>query len=438
MTFRKVNMMQVIQKRISDFLPPAFYSLWRAAMDPSKLNIVEKGGRGSGKSSDIAHVIVQLLMREPVNAVAIRAVENTVRLSVFEQLKWAIEEQGVSHLWKQTKNPMQLTYLPRGNYITFRGAQDPERIKSLKDSRFPFAIAWIEELAEFKKESDVTTITNSLLRGELPEGCHYKFFYSYNPPKRKQSWVNKKYNSSMLPDNTVVHHTTYLDNPFVAKEFKIEAEAAKKTNERRYRWEYMGETVGSGVEPFDNLKIIKNYITDDLLDTMDTFVNGLDFGFANDQLAFVRWAYDERHRTIYAVDELYKLQLSNRKCAQWLKCHGYQYQLIYCDSDEPKSIAELREYGISKARPAKKGPDSVEFGERWLEDLDAIIIDPVRTPSIAWEFENIDFATDRNGEPQARLEDKNNHTIDATRYAFYDIMRRAKVRVKAKPSYFRG
>ena len=71
---------------------------------------------------------------------------------------------------------MKITYKPRGNYIVFRGAQNPERIKSLKDSRFPFAIAWIEELAEFKTEDDVKTITNSLLRGELADGLFINSF----------------------------------------------------------------------------------------------------------------------------------------------------------------------------------------------------------------------------------------------------------------------
>ena len=111
---------------------------------------LKKGGRGSGKSSDIGHVIVQMIMRYPVNAVCIRKTDNTLEQSVYEQLKWAISEQGVSHLFKFNKSPLKITYIPRGNYIIFRGAQDPERIKSLKDSRFPFAIGWIEELAELK------------------------------------------------------------------------------------------------------------------------------------------------------------------------------------------------------------------------------------------------------------------------------------------------
>ena len=70
--------------KISDLIPKAFHPVWKASFDPTKLNVVCKGGRGSGKSSDIAHIIVQLLMRYPVNAVGIRKIDNTIELSIFE------------------------------------------------------------------------------------------------------------------------------------------------------------------------------------------------------------------------------------------------------------------------------------------------------------------------------------------------------------------
>ncbi len=418
--------------KLSEYLPKAFHSTWRAAIDPEILHIVEKGGRGSGKSSDIAHVIIQLIMRYPVNAVAIRFVDNTIELSVFEQLKWAIEEQGVSSYFKVNKSPMRITYLPRGNYITFRGAQNPERIKSLKDSKFPFTIAWIEELAEFKTEEDVTTITNSLLRGELDDGLFYKFFYSYNPPKRKQSWVNKKYETSFQPKNTYVHHTTYKDNPFIAKAFIEEAEATKGRNLRRYDWEYLGKAIGSGVVPFDNLQVEPGSITDEMVANFDNIRQGLDYGYATDPLAFVRWHYDKKRKSIYAIDELYEVKCSNRRAAQWIKSNKYDYQDIISEV-EPKSNAEMRnEHDISRIRQVTKGPDSVEYGEKWLDDLDAIYIDPLRTPNIAKEFENIDYQTDRDGNPKPRLEDKDNHTIDATRYAFNEDMRKKPESVNVK------
>lgn len=422
--------------KLSDLIPRAFHPVWRAAFANDILNIVCKGGRGSGKSSDIAHILTQLLMRYPLNAVGIRKVDNTIELSIFEQMKWAIAEQGVSHLFKVNKSPMRITYIPRGNYMVFRGAQEPERIKSLKSANFPFGFAWIEELAEFKTEDEVTTITNSLLRGELGDGLFYKFFYSYNPPKRKQSWVNKKYETSFQPDNTFVHHSTYQDNPFISKQFIAEALATRERNEIRYEWEYGGKAIGSGVVPFDNLQVEPGIITDDMVKTFDNIRQGLDYGYGPDPFAFVRWHYDKKRNGIYAIDELYGQKISNREAAKWIKGKGYESQDITADSAEPKSIDEMKfEHGIRRLRGAKKGPDSVQYGEEWLDDLNFIIIDPRRTPNIAREFENIDYQTDKDGNLKPRLEDKDNHTIDSTRYAFEADMKQRKASISSASAW---
>lgn len=403
------------QIRLSELLPKAFHNSWKAAIDPSILNIIEKGGRGSGKSSDIAIIMTQLLMRYPVNAIGIRKIDNTIELSIFEQMKWAIELSNVSHLFKVNKSPMRITYIPRGNYMVFRGAQEPERIKSLKSANFPFAFGWVEEAAEFKTEDEITTITNSLLRGELGNGLFYKFFFSYNPPKRKQSWVNKKYESVLQPTNTFVHASTYLDNPHISKQFIEEAEAMKARNPLRYRWEYLGEPIGSGVVPFTNLMF--RTITDDEYRVFDNIKYGLDWGYATDPASVVAWHFDKRKRVLYAVGEIYGVKISNRQLADMIRAKGWGGETIIADSSEPKSIAELRELGIRRIVGAKKGPGSVEHGEKWLDELTAIVIDPRRTPNIAREFESIDYKTDRDGNVLPRLEDKDNHTIDSTRYA---------------------
>ncbi|MDU1018440.1 MAG: terminase large subunit, partial [Clostridium perfringens] len=120
----------------------------------------------------------------------------------------------------------------------------------------------------------------------------------------------------------------------------------------------------------------------------------------------------------------------NRQYANEMWKRKYQSDDIYADHAEPKSIAELkREHGMKKVRPVKKGPDSREYGEQWLSDLEAIIIDPKRTPNIAREFENIDYQTDKDGDIIPKLEDKNDHTIDATRYALERDMRQNKLSI---------
>lgn len=412
-------------KKMSDLLPVSFHDVWRKAKDPNNLNVVCKGGRGSGKSSDIAIMLVTLIIKYPVNSVVIRKVDNTLVTSVFEQIRWAVEQLNVSHLFRVKMSPLEIQYVPRGNKIIFRGAQDPQRLKSLKDSRFPYAIGWVEELAEFKTEDEVTTITNSLLRGELDDGLFYKFFFSYNPPKRKTSWVNKKYETQFQPKHTFVHHSTYLDNPYISKAFIEEAEAMKDKNEMRYRWEYLGEAIGSGVVPFSNLQF--KTITDDEFNSFDNFRQGVDYGYSTDPAAFVRWHYDKKRNTIYAMNEVYGVKLSNRKLAEGMRAIKAEDYRVKAEIS-PKDNDELKfEHGIRLLSQVKKGPGSVEYGEKWLDDLDAIVIDPVRTPNIAKEFENIDYQTDKDGNTIPRLVDKDNHTIDATRYAFEDDMQRTKI-----------
>lgn len=403
-----------MHKKISEIINKNFYEFWKTINSNKYLFHVLKGGRASAKSTHIAIWLVLALMKYPVTCLCIRKVGNTLAESVFEQLKEAIDILGVGHVWKVQKSPLQLVYIPRGNKFIFRGADDPAKIKSIKMSKFPIAFVWFEELAEFKTEDEVSTIVNSVLRAELPPGLSYKVIYSYNPPKRKQSWVNKKFETQFIPNNTYVHHSTYLDNPHISKAFIEEAEEVKKKNEFKYRWEYLGEPIGSGVVPFNNL--VFREITDSEINSFDNIKQGNDFGYATDPMAFVRLHYDKKKRIIYFIDEIYGIKMSIRELATNIIKRKYNDTYVICDSAEPRSIEELRVLGI-KAVPAKKGPGSIEFGENWLDDLEAIVIDSKRTPNVAKEFENIDYQTDKDGDIIPKLEDKDNHSIDATRYA---------------------
>ncbi|WP_423189435.1 PBSX family phage terminase large subunit [Alkalibacterium sp. f15] len=416
---------------LSDIITEQFKPFWVASKKKNHLRYVLKGGRGSGKSFHIPMRILLDVMEYPVSAIGIRKVQNTILKSSYANFKGAANVLGVRHLFRFVDSKLEITYRSRGNKIYFAGADDPDKIKSIKDADFPLAIMWIEELTEFKTEEEVTSIESSVLREEL-EGkfisdsqrkvkypFDYSFYYSYNPPKRRQSWVNKKYESSFIDKNTFIHHSNYLGNPHLSKKFIEEAENVRSRKPLKYDWEYLGKAIGSGIVPFDNLQIENGLITDEMANNFDNIRNAVDFGYATDPLAFVRWHYDKKKNGIYAVDEYYGQKISNRQFAAWLKSKKYDSDEIFADSAEPKSIAELKkDHDIKRMKGAKKGPDSVEYGEEWLDDLDFICIDPIRTPNIAKEFENIDYQTDRDGNPKPRLEDKDNHSIDATRYAF--------------------
>ena len=408
--------------RISDLLTPKFHSLYSAWKTNKYTRLVCKGGRGSAKSTNIALILVIDLMQYPVNTICFRKVGETLRKSVYEQIKWAIKFLGVEEYFEYKLSPLEIIYKERGNKFIFMGVDDPQKSKSIKEAQFPVARYWFEELAEFKNEDEVETVLNSIFRGKLEKGLIYKGFFSYNPPKMKHNWVNKKYNYSFIENNVFVHHSVYLDNPHISEEFIKEAEAVKAKDETKYKLVYMGEPIGNGLVPFPNLEIREIEASE--IAGLEKFRNGVDWGYGVDPLAFVRWGYDKKKGIIYALDEYYGVGLKNRNLANYILSKGYD-ELVMCDSAEPKSIDELKEYDIS-AWGAKKGAGSVEYGEKWLSDLEAIVIDPKRTPNISREFEMIDYDTDREGNPLPRLCDSNNHTIDATRYAFSNDMKKGK------------
>lgn len=424
--------------KISDVITPHFRRFWTASKRKKHLRYVLKGGRGSGKSFHVALRVVHDVIEYPVSALVMRKVQNTIQKSVFQQIKLATKILGVEHLFRFVPSNLEITYRPRGNKIYFAGADDPNKIKSIKDAEFPLAILWIEELAEFREEDEVTTIENSVLREELSGSIHsesarkgkmypfdYAFYYSYNPPKRKQSWVNKAYESNFVSENTFIDHSTYLDNPYLSARFIEKAQETKRERPMKHDWEYLGKPIGSGIVPFDNL--IFRAIADDEVSTFDNIRQGIDWGYGADPVAFVRWHYDKTRRRIYALDEIYGVKFSNRYVADEIISRGYQYAGIIADSAEPKSVAELHDdYGINIVG-AKKGSGSVEYGEKWLDDLEEIIIDPKRTPNTAKEFEDIDYQTDRDGNIKNRLSDTANHAIDATRYACEDDMSSAEL-----------
>lgn len=408
--------------KISDKILPVFNEVWKACNSNEILNIVCKGGRNSSKSTTISIRLIYNRMKYKSHALVIRKIDKSLRKSCREQLIWAIEHLGVQQYWRYGTSPscdMTLEYTPTGTKIFFEGANNPVKLKSWKTSDYPTAELWYEEAEEFKTEEEISTINNSFLRTELPEGLFHKFYYTYNPPKRKQSWLNKKYESQFQPSYTYIHHSDYRDNPFVSELFKLEASHIQETNPRRYDWEYLGKPIGGGVVPFEN--IVFREITDDEYSTFDNIRQGVDWGYATDPLAFVRWHYDKTRRRIFCVDEIYGVKMSNREFSDIVNSRLYNKTLILADSAEPKSIDECKGYGLY-INGAKKGQGSVEFGEKWLDDLEEIVIDYRRTPNVAREFENIDYQVDRDGNVKRKLEDKDNHCIDSTRYAFSQDM----------------
>lgn len=418
------KMITMEKVKLSELIAPSFYEIHNDIKNNRYTHYWLKGGRGSTKSSFVSIEIILGIMKDPnANAVALRKVKETIKDSVFEQLIWAIEKLKVNEYWDIKHNPMELTYLPTGQKILFRGADKPRKIKSIKVSRGYVKFIWYEEVDEFNGIEEIRIINQSLMRG----GKEFVVFYTYNPPNRNNAWVNEEI--LIERHDRKVHHSTYLTVPkaWLGEQFFIEAEHLKKVNEKAYRHEYLGEVTGTGGEVFTNVTIRK--ITDEEIRRFDRIKRGIDFGYAVDPFVYIVVHYDRTRRKLYIFNEIYKVGLSNRKAAELIKEENKNNGIITADSAEPKSIAELKEYGL-KIKGAKKGPDSVDYGIKFLQDLEEIVIDSERCPNAAREFLNYELEKDKDGNFKAEFPDKNNHTIDAVRYALEDDMRaRAGIKV---------
>lgn len=370
------------------------------------------------------------MMQDPeANAMVLRKVGLTLKESVYEQLLWAIEVLGVSQYWDAKISPLELTYIPTGQKILFRGADKPKKIKSTKLRKGYFRYIWYEEVDEFSGMEEIRMINQSLMRG----GELFNVFHTYNPPESIRSWVNQEVLTER-PDRKV-HHSTYLTVPreWLGEQFLIEAETLKRTKLMSYEHEYLGKVTGTGGEVFRNVTARK--ITDEEVNTFDRIKRGVDWGYAVDPFVFIKCHYDRTRRRVYIFEEIYKVGLSNRNAAQAiLKLDGVG-NLITADSAEPKSIAEVNTYGL-RVRGARKGPDSVEYGVKFLQDLEEIIIDGERCPNALKEFTSYELDKDKEGNFKAAFPDRDNHTIDAMRYALEDDMKYARSRVTKKPTGF--
>lgn len=398
---------------------PAFFPVLLDILDRGHLEYVEEGGRGSTKSSFISLNIPTLIKNNPqMHAVCCRKVGNTLRDSVYAQICWAIEALGLSSEFECKVSPLEITYKPTGQKIYFRGADDPIKLKSIKPTFGYIGILWLEELDQFAGDEECRNIQQSVIRG----GDEAYIFKSFNPPKAKNNWANKYVQQPK--ENRLVTHSDYLSVPakWLGRAFLEEAEYLHGINPSAYEHEYLGIPNGNGGMVFEN--VIGEEITDDQIKVFDRVLNGLDWGYYPDPFAFNRCHFDAARRVLYIFDELSVFKKGNRETADMILERGLTHEdRITADSAEPKSVYDYQKFGL-KCYGAAKGPGSVEYSMKWLQSLVKIVIDPRRCPDTFKEFTDYEYERTKDGEIMSGYPDKNNHHIDAVRYATENIWRR--------------
>jgi len=372
------------------------------------------GGSSAGKTIFVADRCVIDILGGNRNYLIIRNTAKTIRSSVFNEIKKAITKLKVESLFKINKTEMTITCV-NGYQILFSGLDDAEKLKGVTPEKGVITDIWVEESTEIKRD-DYKKL-NKRLRGLVggKDQVAKRITLSFNPIMRSH-WIFKEFFTNWVEGETEYHDdsisilkTTHKDNRFLSQADHDELENEKdKYYHEVYtlgNWGVLGGLIYTNWKIAD-LSKIKN--------TFGTYYNGLDFGYSNDQTAAGRQAI--KGKNLYILDEMiYELGLMNNLIAAKL-LPAIHKEYIRCDN-EPKSIAELRGYGIN-ALAAKKGPGSVNFGIQYLKQFN-IIIDKSCQNAIN-EIQQYQWKKNKDGETINEPVKKNDHFMDQIRYALND------------------
>lgn len=376
---------------------------------------VVKGSRGSKKSATTAQdIILKMTMYPLANTLVIRKTFNSHKDSTWTQLKWAAKNLGVADDWNFSKSPLEATRKSTGQKILFRGLDDPMSITSITVEHGYLCWAWFEEAFQVMNEDDFNKVDMSI-RGQLPDGYYKQITITFNPWSEKH-WLKKRFFDAKDP-NILALTTTYECNEWLGPDDKALFEQMKINNPRRYNIEGLGNWgIAEGL-------VYENFIEQEF-DYMDISkragvktVFGLDFGYTNDETAFVAAIVDQENKELYIFDEHYQKAMTNEDIANMIKYKGYSKETITADSAEPKSIDDIKSKGIYRIKAAKKGKDSILNGIQNIQDY-KIIIHP-KCENFLIEINNYVWSN-KNGIVINKPIDDFNHLMDALRYAMED------------------
>lgn len=369
-----------------------------------------KGSRASKKSKTTAlRIIYNMMKYDQSNTLVVRKTYRTLKDSCFTDLKWATKRLEVENLWEFKYSPLEATYLRTGQKILFRGLDDPLKVTSITVEYGYLCWAWLEESYEITSEKDFDTLDESI-RGELPPHLWKQWMITFNP-WNEHHWLKKRFFDAENDPDILAITTNYKCNEWLDDADLRLFENMKKNNPRRYHVAGLGNWGIVDGLVYENWK--EEEFTLDQVIYCDS-VDGIDFGYTNDPAAVFIGFIDTEHKKLYVWDEVYKKGLSNKRLYEEIESSHYQKKSYTADCAEPKSIDELRGYGL-RVEKSQKGKDSIMHGIQYIQDFE-IIIHP-RCVNFITEIGNYTWDEDRLGNKINRPIDDFNHLMDAMRYA---------------------
>ena len=429
--------------------PPTFRWVDNQILNSRADEVIKEGGRGTGKSQGTANIITLGCTINNESAIALVKYANKIPERLVSVFVKSLKLLNLEHKWKLRKSPYELVMLDDlGNEtdtsIKFVGCDNADSIKSYKSRKGEgFRYIWFEEVTNFSGRAEINSLVESF--GRQSDSV---VVFTYNPPMSTSSWVNKEFsnpdhciynkNNIKIVEETleldgkeqvsrkIIHHSTYQDlintgfGHYYTRLQLNNIARAQKYNPRFYRWCYLGEPIGTEANVFSN---IVDWDGDTSGLNMRETYRGFDWGYGgSDTSAFIHVYYDRLNNDLYLLDEFGKPKMDIPDIVSEIVKHNKNNFPIYGDSGVPLLNTQLQNKNIN-ILPVKKGPDSVRAGITFLQSLNHIYICSKLTPQAYGELVSYEYIVDKEGKVTSELPDKNNHFIDAIRYALSVIIR---------------
>lgn len=408
-----------LNQQVNEAYEPLFIN------SPEVRYLILMGGRGAGRSTSASqYATARLFDSEYFRCAIMRFILSDVRNSIFQDIKDRLEENEVDNLVKIRDHNLNFEY--GANKITglgFRRASSDQKSKLKSLANYNTVI--IDEADEIA-EADFMQLDDSL----RTKKSRILIVLLLNPPSKNHWIIRRWFNLLPVPDvpgfyspqlkesckrDTIFIHTSYLDNiENITPSSRINYERYKETNPDHY-YNMIKGYVSEGARG----RIFKNWIpiSEEEYKKLEHIpYYGLDFGFTNDPTALLE--IKEHNNRVYLKELLYQTGLTNPDICTKFDLLGLSKKdsIIFADSAEPKSIAEIKKDGWN-VRPAIKGSDSVRAGIDMLLSKEVYYVET--SENLRKEQEEYRWALDRDKNPTNTPIDAFNHLMDAGRYGIY-------------------
>lgn len=383
---------------------------FRFLLNETSRNVVLRGGSGGSKSYSVMQNLIYNILKDlndsdnVHNFLCLRKTLPAARKSLYPLLRHLVYKYKLpdNKLVKINKSDYTIEFI-NGSKIMIGGLDNPEKIKSL----FGVDKIFMEEATEFTLE-DYRQL-QLRLRGE--EGRLYQLFLAFNPTSRL-NWVYDEFYRKEKP-NTVLHHSTYLDNPYLDGEYKVQMQDLINQDINYHRIYCLGEWGVLGSAIYTNWEVTTWYPKCKIV--QEAF--GLDFGYSNPTALVQVGETGETKNTLFAKELIYKPGLTTQALIYELYLHVVTpgESIIYADGSLPGVIEEIRQAGFNIVAADKK-PHSVREGIDLVKRKKLLLTK--NSPNFIKEIQSYSYQIDKaTGLAREEPIKVNDHLCDALRYA---------------------